>query len=133
MSWLLDTCVISEPVSKRPSARVLRWMDAQSEETLYLSVLTLGEIRRGGRRDDVQGGDERRYQKRETDGMREDQPSFPFDQMPVQPLSGDLPAGGGGTQLHLAVVVGELDVPVHRQGVGHERVVRLVPADDGGT
>jgi predicted nucleic acid-binding protein len=50
VSWLLDTCVISEPVSKRPSARVLRWMDAQSEETLYLSVLTLGEIRRGAAR-----------------------------------------------------------------------------------
>lgn len=50
MSWLLDTCVICEPVCKRPSARVLRWMDEQPEESLYLSVLTLGEIRRGAAR-----------------------------------------------------------------------------------
>jgi predicted nucleic acid-binding protein len=50
MSWLLDTCVICEPVSKRPAARVLRWMDEQPEESLYLSVLTLGEIRRGAAR-----------------------------------------------------------------------------------
>lgn len=47
MSWLLDTCVICEPGRKQPSTRVLRWLDEQPEESLYLSVLTLGEIRRG--------------------------------------------------------------------------------------
>jgi predicted nucleic acid-binding protein len=47
VSWLLDTCVICEPAHKQPSPRVLAWMDEQPEETLHLSVLTLGEIRKG--------------------------------------------------------------------------------------
>lgn len=47
MSWLLDTCVICEPTRSRPSARVLAWLREQPEESLYLSVLTLGEIRHG--------------------------------------------------------------------------------------
>lgn len=47
MSCLLDTCVICEPGRKQPSPRVLRWLDEQPEESLYLSVLTFGEIRRG--------------------------------------------------------------------------------------
>lgn len=47
MSWLLDTCVICEPAQKQPSARVLAWLEEQPEEMLYLSVLTLGEIRKG--------------------------------------------------------------------------------------
>jgi predicted nucleic acid-binding protein len=47
VSWLLDTCVICEPGRKQPSVRVLRWLDEQPEESLYLSVLTFGEIRRG--------------------------------------------------------------------------------------
>lgn len=47
MSWLLDTCVICEPAQKQPSVRVLAWMNEQPEETLHLSVLTLGEIRKG--------------------------------------------------------------------------------------
>jgi len=47
VSWLLDTCVICEPTRARPSARVLSWLREQPDESLYLSVLTLGEIRRG--------------------------------------------------------------------------------------
>ena len=47
MSWLLDTCVICEPTRKQPSARGLAWLDERPEESLYLSVLTLGEIRKG--------------------------------------------------------------------------------------
>lgn len=50
MSWLLDTCVICEPTRARPAARVMRWLDEQPEESLYLSVLTMGEIRRGAAR-----------------------------------------------------------------------------------
>ena len=47
MNFLLDTNVISEPKQKRPSKRVLEWLDAQDESKLYLSVLTLGEIKKG--------------------------------------------------------------------------------------
>ena len=46
--YLLDTNVISEYSRKKsPNAQVLQWVDSQNEATLYLSVLTLGEIRKG--------------------------------------------------------------------------------------
>lgn len=47
MSFLLDTCTVSEPKQKTPNERVLEWLDAQDESRLYLSVLTIGEIRKG--------------------------------------------------------------------------------------
>jgi len=45
--YLLDTCVISEPTKKRPSRKVLTWLDVQEELSLFLSVLTLGELQKG--------------------------------------------------------------------------------------
>ena len=45
--FLLDSNVISELVKPRPEPRVTSWIDATEESLLYLSVLTLGEIRRG--------------------------------------------------------------------------------------
>jgi predicted nucleic acid-binding protein len=45
--FLLDTNCISELVSPKPEPRVLNWMEAADEATLYLSVLTIGEIRKG--------------------------------------------------------------------------------------
>jgi len=46
-AFLLDTNVISELVKPRPEPRVAAWIEATDESLLYLSVLTLGEIRRG--------------------------------------------------------------------------------------
>ncbi len=45
--FLLDTNVVSELVRPRPDLRVTRWIDGVHEDLLYLSVLTLGEIRKG--------------------------------------------------------------------------------------
>ncbi len=45
--FLLDTNCVSELVRPRPDRHVIEWMDAANEATLYLSVLTLGEIRKG--------------------------------------------------------------------------------------
>jgi predicted nucleic acid-binding protein len=45
--FLLDTNCISELVRPQPEPRVLNWLDSVSENLLYLSVLTLGEIRKG--------------------------------------------------------------------------------------
>ena len=45
--FLLDTNCISELVRAKPEPRVLEWMEAVDETLLYLSVLTLGEIRKG--------------------------------------------------------------------------------------
>ena len=44
--FLLDTNCISEVVATRPDPTVLNWMGAADEALLYLSVLTLGEIRK---------------------------------------------------------------------------------------
>jgi predicted nucleic acid-binding protein len=45
--FLLDTNCISEAVRPKPDLRVMQWMEAANENLLYLSVLTLGEIRKG--------------------------------------------------------------------------------------
>ena len=45
--FLLDTNVISELVRARPDHRVTGWIASVDEGLLYLSVLTLGEIRKG--------------------------------------------------------------------------------------
>jgi len=44
---LLDTNVISEPLRPHPDAQVVAWIDAQPLETLYLSVITVAELRTG--------------------------------------------------------------------------------------
>lgn len=44
---LLDTNVISEPMRSNPNEAVSRWLDAQSVETLYLSTISLAEVRYG--------------------------------------------------------------------------------------
>ena len=45
--FLLDTNCISELVRPQPAPRVVEWMEATDEAVLYLSVLTVGEIRKG--------------------------------------------------------------------------------------
>lgn len=44
---LLDTNVVSEPLRHAPEIRVIEWIDAQPLETLYLSVVTVAELRAG--------------------------------------------------------------------------------------
>jgi tRNA(fMet)-specific endonuclease VapC len=47
MNFLLDTCVISELIAKRSNQAVIRWIESVDEDRLYLSVITIGEIRKG--------------------------------------------------------------------------------------
>ncbi|CAM3739295.1 Plasmid stability protein StbB [Pseudomonas reidholzensis] len=44
---LLDTNVISEPLRREPEPCVIEWLDAQPLETLYLSAITVAELRAG--------------------------------------------------------------------------------------
>jgi hypothetical protein len=44
---LLDTNVVSEPLRPAPDARVADWIDAQALETLFLSAITVAELRAG--------------------------------------------------------------------------------------
>ena len=47
MRYLVDTCVLSELTRSRPSVDVVRWVAEQDETSLYVSVLTFGEIEKG--------------------------------------------------------------------------------------
>lgn len=47
MSYLLDTCVLSEFVKRDPEPRVVDWIGHESEDGLYISTVVLGELARG--------------------------------------------------------------------------------------
>ena len=47
MRYLLDTCVISELVNSRPNTRVVEWLRRQDPDSLFLSYITVGEIKKG--------------------------------------------------------------------------------------
>jgi len=47
VKYLLDTCLISELVKKVPNSAVVSWLNEQDEQSLFLSVLTIGELQKG--------------------------------------------------------------------------------------
>ena len=47
MRCLLDTCVVSELTKPKPNPELARWFASEHPEDLYLSAITIGEIRRG--------------------------------------------------------------------------------------
>ena len=47
MNYLLDTCVISELVKPSPDTKVVEWLSNTPTDRLFLSVITIGEIRKG--------------------------------------------------------------------------------------
>ncbi len=47
MIYLIDTCCISELVKKKPDSNVVKWFADQDELSMYLSVITFGELRKG--------------------------------------------------------------------------------------
>lgn len=47
VSYLLDTCVISDLAKPKPAGGVVAWFEGSDETALYLSVLTLGELEMG--------------------------------------------------------------------------------------
>lgn len=47
MSYLIDTCALSELVRPIPAPPVVSWFEAMPSTSLHISALTLGEIRKG--------------------------------------------------------------------------------------
>ena len=47
MSFLLDTVVLSELRKAKPSRKLVQWIKAQQAESLFISVVSVGEIERG--------------------------------------------------------------------------------------
>jgi tRNA(fMet)-specific endonuclease VapC len=105
MRFLLDTCVISELVAKQPDLGVVRWIDDVGEEKVYLSAITIGEIKKGIER----LPDSRR--KSELTGWLEDDLLTRFDERV-------LPVDTG-----VMLVWGELTANLEKQG-------RKMPAID---
>ena len=71
MTYLIDTNVLSELRRKSPNEGVVEWLSLRPASTLYLSVLTLGEIRKGV--ESVQQLDRRRIL---LDWLESDLPTF---------------------------------------------------------
>lgn len=47
MNFLLDTNAVSEWVKPRPNPGVIRWMESADEDRIFLSVISLSELRYG--------------------------------------------------------------------------------------
>ncbi|MBE9035833.1 type II toxin-antitoxin system VapC family toxin [aff. Roholtiella sp. LEGE 12411] len=47
MSYILDTNIISELIAKQPNQRVIDWIKGIDKNNLFVSVITIGEIRKG--------------------------------------------------------------------------------------
>jgi toxin FitB len=47
MNYILDTNVVSELTKKQPNPNVVQWVDSQDPTRLYVTVITIGEIRKG--------------------------------------------------------------------------------------
>ena len=45
--YLLDTCVLSETRKKKPDPKVMDWLSRQDPNLLFLSAVSIGEIRSG--------------------------------------------------------------------------------------
>jgi predicted nucleic acid-binding protein len=71
LSYLIDTNVLSELRRREPDAGVVRWMSERPATTLYLSVLTLGELRKG-----IDGLPEGERKRRLLDWLEVELPSF---------------------------------------------------------
>ena len=47
MKYLLDTCVISELIKQQPDQKFVQWISNVDETSLFVSVLTIGELHKG--------------------------------------------------------------------------------------
>lgn len=83
MSYLVDTNVISELRRKRPEPTVVEWFARRSAISLFLSVLTLGEIRKGIQK---QADPERRLQL--ADWLDQELPAYFKDR--ILPIDADV-------------------------------------------
>lgn len=75
MSYLIDTNVLSELRRKSPDPQVVAWFFGRAAQSLFLSVLTLGEIRKGVERLDPTLSDAARKQSL-NDWLEQDLPTF---------------------------------------------------------
>jgi len=71
LSYLIDTHVLSELRRKSPDPGVVAWFSKRPSATLFLSVLSLGEIRKG-----IEGVSDSVRRQARVDWMETDLPAF---------------------------------------------------------
>jgi hypothetical protein len=71
LSYLIDTNVLSELRNRRANAKVVTWMQARPRQSLYLSVLSLGEIRKG-----IEGVADPAFRQTLTDWLEVELPNY---------------------------------------------------------
>lgn len=71
MSYLIDTNVLSELRNRKPDANVAAWTQARPRQSLYLSVLSLGEIRKG-----IEGVADPAFRQTLTDWLEVELPNY---------------------------------------------------------
>jgi hypothetical protein len=71
LTYLIDTNVLSELRRREPNANVVRWLSERPATTLYLSVLTLGELRKG-----IEGLSEGDRKRRLIDWLEVELPAY---------------------------------------------------------
>jgi predicted nucleic acid-binding protein len=69
--YLLDTNIISEGTKKTPDHNLLQWLNQVDYRQTYLSVLTLGEIRKGAEKIAEEGKKQRIIQWLESDLLKQ--------------------------------------------------------------
>ena len=71
MSYLIDTNVLSELRRQQPDAQVVAWIQVRPRQSLYLSVLSLGEIRKG-----IEGVADATFRQTLTDWLEVELPNY---------------------------------------------------------
>ncbi len=71
MSYLVDTNVLSELHYRKADAKVVAWMQARPRQSLCLSVLSLGEIRKG-----IEGVPDPAFRQTLTDWLEVELPNY---------------------------------------------------------
>lgn len=85
MTWLLDTMVVSETSRRRPDARIAEWIALQPDDQIAISVLTIGEVRKG-----ILTARDPASRRRLVEWfMREFEPGFSRVSLPVTPAIAD--------------------------------------------
>lgn len=105
MRYLLDTCLLSELWKPAVNEGVVRWFAESDEEDLCLSVLSLGEIKKGV--EQLPDGKKKRQLLRDYGALRS---RFALRILPVTDLVaerwGELAASANRSGAHLHVVDG---------------------------
>jgi predicted nucleic acid-binding protein len=80
MKYLLDTCVLSECVKKKPDPQVVQWFNQQQQEQLFLSSITIAEIKKGLYK--IKTSQPERYQKLQ-DWLKSTEARFSLRILPI--------------------------------------------------